>query len=57
MSTYLRKYGFPIPIEKGRADEADRAIRSPGSFYSYGRAGSITIVDPARGKVYFAYVG
>ncbi|WP_093084165.1 hypothetical protein [Sphingobium sp. AP50] len=57
ISEYLDKYGFSIPIEKGRDDEANRAIRAPGSFYSYGRGGSVTIVDPARGKVYFAYAG
>jgi hypothetical protein len=54
---YLGAYGFSIPIEMGRDDEANRAIREAGSFYSYGRGGSVTIVDPARGKVYFAYAG
>ncbi len=57
ISEYLDKYGFSIPIGKGRDDEANRAIRSPGSFYSYGRGGSVTIIDPTRGKVYFAYAG
>ncbi|MDE8651907.1 hypothetical protein [Novosphingobium album (ex Liu et al. 2023)] len=57
IAEYLDKYGFSIPIEKGRDDEANRAIREPGSFYSYGRGGSVTIIDPARGKVYFAYAG
>ncbi|KAA9020140.1 MULTISPECIES: hypothetical protein [Sphingobium] len=54
---YLDTYGFSIPVETGRDDEANRAIREAGSFYSYGRGGSVTIVDPARGKVYFAYAG
>lgn len=54
---YLDKYGFSIPVEKDRAGEADWAIQRPGSFYSYGRSGSITIVDPQHGKVYFAYAG
>lgn len=54
---YLDKYGFSIPIEEGRLDEANKAIQSGGSFYSYGKGGSVTIVDPARGKVYFAYAG
>ncbi|PDT15541.1 hypothetical protein CO670_17365 [Rhizobium sp. J15] len=54
---YLEKYGFTIPIEKGRDQEADQAIQSGGSFYSYGKGGSVTIVDPGRGKVYFAYAG
>lgn len=57
IAEYLDKYGFSIPIEKGRDDEANRAIRKPGSFYSYRRGGSVTIIDPARGKVYFAYAG
>ena len=54
---YLDRYGFGIPVEQSRADEFNRAIRAPGSFYSYRRGGSITIVDPARGKVFFAYAG
>jgi hypothetical protein len=35
---YLERYGFSIDIEKGRDAEADRAIQSEGSFYSYGRS-------------------
>lgn len=54
---YLDQYGFSIPVEKGRDAEANDAIQHPGSFYSYGRGGSVTIVDPKRGKVYFAYAG
>lgn len=57
LEEYLEKYGFAIPIEKGRTDEANKAIQSRGSFYAYGRRGSITIVDPVRGKVYFAFAG
>lgn len=57
LEEYLEKYGFSIPIEKGRTDEANKAIQSGGSFYSYGGGGSVTIIDPARGKVYFAYAG
>lgn len=54
---YLEKYGFTIPIEEGRDHEANQSIQSSGSFYSYGQGGSVTIVDPGRGKVYFAYAG
>jgi len=54
---YLDRYGLSIPIEKGRVDEANRAIQGSGSFYSYGPGGSVTIVDPTQGKVYFAYAG
>ncbi|WP_174279410.1 hypothetical protein [Sphingomonas bacterium] len=56
MATYLNRYGFGIDPH-GYDAEANAAIRSPGSFYTYGRGGSITIVDPGRGKVYFAYAG
>lgn len=57
IAEYLDQYGFTIPIKKGQDAEADKAIQSTGSFYSYGRGGSITVVDPTRGKVYFAYAG
>ena len=57
IAEYLEKYGFTIPIEKGRDAEVDQAVQSEGSFYSYGRGGSVTIIDPIRGKVYFAYAG
>lgn len=57
ISEYLGKYGFDISIKDGRDGEADKAIQSTGSFYSYGTGGSITIVDPGRGKVFFAYAG
>lgn len=54
---FLEKCGFMIPIEKGQTFEADQTIQTKGSFYSYGRGGSVTIVDPEHGKVYFAYAG
>jgi hypothetical protein len=54
---YLGQYGYSIPIEAGRDADANQAINNPGSFYSYGSGGSVTIVDPARGKLYFAYAG
>jgi hypothetical protein len=54
---YLEKYGFSIPIEEGREAETDKAIQTSGSFYSYGKGGSVTVVDPVRGKVYFFYAG
>ncbi|QGY01881.1 hypothetical protein MMSR116_08315 [Methylobacterium mesophilicum SR1.6/6] len=57
INEFLEKYGFTIPIEKERTDEVDQAIQSEGSFYSFGRGGSVTIIDPTRGKVYFAYAG
>ena len=50
-------YGFGIPLNEVYAGEVNRAIRRPGSFYSYGRGGSVTIVDPVRGMVFFAYAG
>lgn len=54
---YLEKYGFTISIAQGRDHEANQSIQSSGSFYSYGKGGSVTIIDPGRGKVYFAYAG
>ena len=42
IAEYLEKYGSEIPIEDGRDGEADKAIQSTGSFYSYGTGGSIT---------------
>lgn len=53
---YLDKYA-PIPIDQQRIDEINQAIRTTGSFYSYGRGGSITIVSPMNEKVYFAFAG
>ena len=49
--TFLSLYGFEIPLAKGVVAEADDAIAKSGSFYAYGRGGSVTIVDPIRGKV------
>lgn len=57
ITEYLGQYGYFIPIENGRDADATQAIQASGSFYAYGRGGSVTIVDPARGKVYFAYAG
>lgn len=54
---YLEIDGFTIPIEEGLDAEANKAITSEGSFYSHGPAGRVTISDPVRGKVYFAYAG
>lgn len=54
---YLSKYGFEIDVEPTRQMEVDRALQTPGSLYSYGRGGSVTVVDPSRRKVYFFYAG
>ncbi|MGO6943402.1 hypothetical protein [Rhizobium ruizarguesonis] len=54
---YLEKYGFTISIAQGRDHEVNQSIQSSGSFYSYGPGGSVTIIDPGLGKVYFAYAG
>lgn len=56
IAAYLDRYGFGIDV-RGHDGKADLAVQAPGSFYTYGRGGSITIVDPRRGKVYFAYAG
>ncbi|WP_394658122.1 hypothetical protein, partial [uncultured Novosphingobium sp.] len=57
LQEYLDKYGFSIPIEKGVDREFNDAIQKPGSFYKYERGGSVTVIDIARGKIYFAYAG
>ena len=54
---YLSRYGFEVPVDRVRIDEANRVVRNPGAFYRYGRGGSITAIHPAQGKVYFAYAG
>lgn len=54
---FLGRYGFSIPVAGDRIDQANRVIRNTGSFYSYGRGGSLTVIDPEGGKVYFAYAG
>ena len=57
ISGFLGKFGFDIEVEDVLQNEVNKAVQSPGSFYSYGSGGSVTIVDPANGKVYFAYAG
>lgn len=57
IAEYLDRYGFGSPLDAQPEREANRAIRTPGSFYAYGRGGSVTIIDPKAGKVYFAYAG
>lgn len=57
VAEFMDRYGFGIPVKKDRAAEADRAIGSAGSYYRYGRGGSVTIIDPSRGRVYFVYAG
>ncbi len=52
---YLSRRGFGISVDKNWLARANHAARTPGSFYRYGRGGQVTIVDPAAGKVYFAY--
>lgn len=54
---FLERYGFMIPVEKGVLAEVDRVILAKGSFYYDDGGGSITIVDPQNGKVYFAHAG
>jgi hypothetical protein len=54
---YLDHYGFWIPLADAPAERFNRVIRSRGSFYKYGAGGSITVIDPRGGKVYFAYAG
>lgn len=55
IAEFLVSHGFPIPLETGREVEANAALQTEGSFYVYRRSGAITVVDPKRGKVYFAF--
>lgn len=57
VSEFLGKYGFEISIDARFEREANEAIQSGGSLYHYGPGGSVTIVDPNKGKVYFFYAG
>jgi hypothetical protein len=53
---YLNKYGFGIEIDPEIDGMINRAIQTPGSFYSYGRTG-VVIVIPSMGRVVFVYAG
>jgi hypothetical protein len=57
IAEYLDRYEFGIPIELGRVAEVNHAIQTGGALYCYGKGGRVTIIDPERGKVYFAYAG
>lgn len=57
IGNYLNRYGFGVPVDPGLRQKINFAIRRPGSFHTGGAGGSITIVDPARGRVYYAYAG
>lgn len=57
LKRYLARLGFLIPLEDGRDVDFNSAIRHPGSVYSYGPGGSITVIDAKREKIYFAYAG
>ena len=56
ISEYLEQY-IPISVPAEAIAEANAAIREPGSYYAYKPGGGVMIVDPARGKVYYAYAG
>lgn len=54
---FTQRFGYSAGIPPKLNGDVNRAIQLPGSFYRYGRAGSVTIIDPAHGRVYFAYAG
>jgi hypothetical protein len=57
IAEYLDRYGFGIPIELRRVAEVNHAIQTGGAFYCFGEGGRVTIIDPERRKVCFAYAG
>jgi hypothetical protein len=57
IANYLNRYGFSISIDPQQKDELNQSLRKAGCLYSYGRGGSVTVIDPNRGRVYFAYSG
>lgn len=54
---YLGKYGYSIKVDEAWLEKANQTMRLPGAAYSYGKGGSITLVDPEGGRVYFFYAG
>lgn len=57
INEYLDKYGFGIRIDRKYADAFNQTIARSGSFYAYGRGGSLVVVDPRHRKLYYAYAG
>lgn len=57
VAEYLDRYGRGISVDRRWRDQANRAIRQPGSFYRYEGGGRVTIIDPAAGYVYVVYAG
>lgn len=57
VAEYLDQWGYDALIDSGWLKRADRLINSPGSFYRYDRGGSVTLLDPQHGRVYFFYAG
>ncbi len=57
VAEYLDQWGYEVSIDSGWLERANWLINSPGSFYRYGRGGSMTLVDPRHGRVYFFYAG
>lgn len=54
---YLGKYGYSIEVDEAWLEKANETMRLPGAAYSYGKGGSVTLVDPEGGRVYFFYAG
>jgi hypothetical protein len=57
IANYLNRYGFSISIDAQIENELNQSLRKKGCWYSYGRGGSVTVVNPTLGRVYFAYSG
>lgn len=57
LADYLDEYGRPLDVPPRLAAQIDHAIQAPGSYYAYGRAGSLLIVAPAARQAYLLYRG
>lgn len=56
-ASYMRRYGFSIPVDPERLQDADAVITKPGSLYLNGGGGSVTVLDPMHSRAYFIYAG
>jgi hypothetical protein len=54
---FLDRYGFGIDVQPGYLSDVDQAMNNAGSYYAYGRGGSLLIISPQKRKAYFLYAG
>jgi hypothetical protein len=56
LDNYLNQYGFGISIDPQTADAIDKAISTPGNFYSNTRTGMLLLM-PAQRRLALMYAG